>query len=364
MVREAPPVTAIVAPGIAAPLTASRIVPVRPRVQSVQILRGEHPLARIDEGGRRAGARLAALRGDPAGAGRDADLVAAAVVADDRAHRVGAVAVVVAGDDRGAAADVRGVVPVVVVVEEAAPEVAAIRVHEGRVVVLGAGVDRRHDDPLAAVAVGRPDRGGADVLDVPLDPERAARRLLDGGVDLGLGRDRVGEDLVGRVRDDRGDARVGGDVLEGLRVGGHLDRVHDPEGGEAGAAALQEGADVRLALLGGPRQLVVDELAAPVPVRDPLRRGEVRLRLHQDPAGRLPVLLERRVDRRGEDRWRGGEARDRDEPDEKDEDTDRGDDPAAGVGCGGCEAAHGHPCLGGPCRGRQARSVGHGPSPT
>ena len=75
------------------------------------------PLPGGEQRGVGAGVGLAALGGDPLGAGRDADLVGAAVVADHGAHGVGAVAVVVAR--RGGRADPGRVEPVVVVVDAA-----------------------------------------------------------------------------------------------------------------------------------------------------------------------------------------------------------------------------------------------------
>ena len=86
-----------------------------------------------------------------------------AVVADHRAHRVRAVAVVVA---RGRApTHGRRIPPVVVVVEVAAPEVAAVLRDERAVGVEDTGVDVADDDVLAAIVVRQPDLRRVDAVD-------------------------------------------------------------------------------------------------------------------------------------------------------------------------------------------------------
>jgi hypothetical protein len=215
-----------------------------------QVGRGEDPLPGGQQRGVGAAEVLAALGGDPAGVGGDPDLVGArvAVVADDRAHGVAAVPDVVAGDQRRAAADLGGVEPVVVVVEGAAAEVAAVLADQRRVVELHPGVDVGDHDAVAAVAKGRPDLRGADAVDVPLD--RLDARLL-------LGRGRPG-DLDAALGDHPLDLREGGDLGQQLRPGGHPDRVGDPEGLVVDLAGTQERAQPRLAAVGVGAQPLVD----------------------------------------------------------------------------------------------------------
>ena len=156
-------------------------------VVPVEVGRSEDELTRRQQRDVRASEVLAALGRDPRRARRDADVGCErprAVAADHRAHGVGAVAGVVA---RLIAADAGGVPPVVIVVERAAAEVAAVLVHEGRMVELNSGVDVRHHDATADDAV-RPDVIGADLLHAPLGLGREHRGLrLDGlheGIDL------------------------------------------------------------------------------------------------------------------------------------------------------------------------------------
>src|SRR5262245_41853587 len=82
-------------------------VQVGSRVVTSEVGGSYHPLAGGEQRAAGAGTRLTALGGDPLRAGRDADLVAGAVVADHRAHRVRAVVVVVAGRGGGVAAHLR-----------------------------------------------------------------------------------------------------------------------------------------------------------------------------------------------------------------------------------------------------------------
>src|SRR6185436_6499155 len=67
------------------------------------------------------------------------------------------------------AADVRRGVPVEIVVEVAAAQVAAVLLHERGMVVLDAGVDVRHNDVLAFVGERPPDPRRLDPRDVPPD---------------------------------------------------------------------------------------------------------------------------------------------------------------------------------------------------
>ncbi len=108
---------------------------------------------------------------NPARAGRDADLIAPAVIADDGAHRVRAVAVVIAGFGRigpaGASPAMDRVVPVIVVGGGDAV-VAPVLVDQRRMVPIVAGILPGDDDTLAGVAQ-RPDVVGVDTLYAPLN---------------------------------------------------------------------------------------------------------------------------------------------------------------------------------------------------
>jgi hypothetical protein len=77
---------------------------------------------------------------------------------------------------------VQRVVVVVVVVERPVPQVAAVLVHQGGVVVLDPRVDVRHDDPVPPVVEPLPHVRGPHVREVPLHGVRAgdpyARRAV------------------------------------------------------------------------------------------------------------------------------------------------------------------------------------------
>ena len=177
------------------------------------------------------------------------------------------------------AAHVGRVEPVVVVVEASIVEIAAVLLHDGRMVELHAGVDVGDDDVLAPVAEGRPDIRRADVVDVPFDR-----------VDLGLVRagDGLG-DLVRPVGEDLLDRRIVRQVVQDALAGGHLDRVHDPERLVLRACLLQESAQARLALLRGLLELVDDERAALVPVADLRDLAEICLVSEDYPERRFAV---------------------------------------------------------------------------
>ena len=166
-----------------------------------------------------------------------------------------------------------GVVPAVVVVD-AARRPAAVPARQRGVVELHAGVDVGHQQPLAAVAVLRPDVVGVDGRDPPLD-----------GVDRGL----VG--AGGRLHQrELGGRRDPVDAGEGGEPGGeravdvvHQDPVGDPErlvrntfGGE-----LLQGRC--LAVAGRRLQRVDHRLAAGVVVVELRRRAEVGAGVEHQP---------------------------------------------------------------------------------
>src|SRR5690606_37250909 len=113
--------------------------------------------------------------------------------------------------------------PVVVVRERSVAVVAAVRLHQRRVIELDAAVDVRHDDPLAAGLHLLPDVVGVDVGDAPLHAVAGGRS----GVSVGLGR--VGF-FVALRSPDLGDGGQVGDLFgQPDRAGVDEDRVVDPE---------------------------------------------------------------------------------------------------------------------------------------
>ncbi len=268
-----------VAPVAVAPRVADDVgSQVRLRVLAVEVGRRHHELARRQERVGRAAVGLAALGRDPRRVRGDADLVRAgvAVVADHRAHRVRAVAVVVA---RGRApAHGRGVPPVVVVVEVAAPEVAAVLRDERAVGVEDTGVDVADDDVLAAIVVRRPDLRCVDPVDAPL---HGARGPLPGAPG-------IRRDLEDDVRDDPGHLRALGERLENRAAPRDLNRVQDPEGLERHVLLPEVGLERPLRAVRGRRQRVVD--IAPSRCRaHRTGRAQIRLLTENDPERRLAV---------------------------------------------------------------------------
>ena len=249
-------------------------------VLTVEVRWREYPLTRRQEGGTRTRAQFAAFGGYPFHMWSDADLVGAGVtiVAGHRPHRVGPVAVVVARDERRVAADAGWVEPVVVVIESAAL-ISSILVHEGSVIVLDAGVDVGDNDAVPTVAERGPDLRRPNPIDAPLDradlPHVHARKRLQ--------RHRM-------IRDDPFDLRPPGELVDQRAAAGDLDGVRDPERLEADAATPQQSAEAALAPRRHGRELVVDEFASRVSLRDPMCRREIRLLTQDDPEGRLALL--------------------------------------------------------------------------
>jgi len=143
----------------------------RVRIVAGAIGRRQEELEAGAVGGRCAVAGIHVATGDPACAGGDADLIGAAVVADHRAHGVGAVIIVVAGlgrirrTARVGAAD--GVEPVVVVCGRRAVP-SRVLADQRRMIPVVAGVLTGNEYILAGEA-HRPDRGRVDPGDARLD---------------------------------------------------------------------------------------------------------------------------------------------------------------------------------------------------
>ena len=176
-----------------------------------------------------------------------------------------------------------GVEPVVVVVERAVAVVAAVVTHEGRVLVVDAGVDARDGDPLTRHAELAPDVVGVDVGDAPLD------RVRPRGGSCPWRAPRAGTRRSAYSALDR---RVLGDLLDESGVAGlDADGVGGPEGLVTGPRAVQHGPGASLRLLGGGRQHVVHGLAALVPVPDRCGLAEIGL-LEADPETGLALVGE------------------------------------------------------------------------
>src|SRR5699024_1992275 len=127
---------AAIAPGVVDHVGAQA----RVRVVALEIGRRGHELAAGEQVGAGAACGSTTQAGNPVGLGSDADLLVAAVSAHGGAAYVGAVGI---GPLRlGRAADVE---PVVVVVEAAAAEVAAVLVDQGLVRVARTRVDNADD---------------------------------------------------------------------------------------------------------------------------------------------------------------------------------------------------------------------------
>ena len=203
------------------------------------------------------------VRRDPLRAGRDADLVRAAVATRDRAHRVRPVLLLVVRE-LGAAEDVE---PVVVVVEVPATEVAAVLVHQGRVVVVDTGVDVRDHDALAGDAVLGPHVVGVDVGDAPLD-------RADLGLDLTWDRLIL---LDADPVEDRGDARQRGQLERQRLVAGlDVDGVDDPERLVRDVSGVEDRPDRRLRGLGVRLEVSGDRGAPGAPVGRSVGRRSCR----------------------------------------------------------------------------------------
>ena len=174
-----------------------------------------------------------AVRGDPARARRHADLVGGAVVADHGAHRVGSVPVPVGRELR----DAGDVEPVVVVVEAArCGVVAAVGVHQGRVVELHAGVDAGHDDAVAAHAVLRQTWSA---LTSPTPHSTTDSAWAPSRLPVASPLDRLGRVVLDRGEDPL-DRRVASQLLSQEVVAGlDVDRVADPVGRNVTPSALR-----------------------------------------------------------------------------------------------------------------------------
>jgi hypothetical protein len=121
---------------------------------------------------RRAGVAIHIAATDPAGAGRNANLIPVAVVARGRAGRVGTVPEIVTRRGGVIAARIANrivdrVMPVVIVVGGAAVPTAVMRLQR-RMVPLHPGVLHRDDDALPRVSHG-PHRRSVDVTHAPFD---------------------------------------------------------------------------------------------------------------------------------------------------------------------------------------------------
>jgi hypothetical protein len=161
------------------------------------------------------------------------------------------------------------------VVEAAAAQVAAVLADQRRVVELDPGVDVGDHHGVAPDAEGRPDLGGADPVDVPLD-------RLDPGPLLRRGGPR---DLEPPLGHHPCDLRQGGDLGQQLRPGRDLHGVGDPERLVGHLAAGQQPAQAGLALGGvGPQPLVDLGGALAVPF-DPGRGPQIGLVLQDHEEG-------------------------------------------------------------------------------
>ncbi len=178
----------------------------------------------------------------------------------------------------GEGADVRGVVPVVVVVVRSVGVPPAVLGVDSGVRVPDAGVDAADDDVLAAHAERRPDVWRANGVQPPLGREDSFVGRLDR---VGKRVDAVGLDL--RYLGQRCDR------LEHVQSRRHLDRVDDPERAVADTAGVEEFAYAFLATVRDFGQAVVDELAARVAVGHRVSRLEVGLLAQVDPEGRLAL---------------------------------------------------------------------------
>jgi len=151
--------------GTAAPGVVHHVrTQLRHGIGSGQVGGSQDPLGAFQQFGRQqiTGDFVAALAGNPLGAGCHANLVGTAVIPDHGAHHVRPVTARV---KRGIRVLLVWVKPVVVVIGGCAVPAAVVR-HQCRVIPLGAGINFRHHR-AGAVVTQCPDVIGVDQRDVP-----------------------------------------------------------------------------------------------------------------------------------------------------------------------------------------------------
>ena len=264
----------------------------RTRIAAIDSGRRQKPLQAVQVGGGRPVSRVHVAAADPARFRRHADLVRAGIIANRRAHRVGAVVVVIAGRGRSETAgriecaSGDGVAPVVIVAGDTAVPAPVLRAQR-RMVPLVAGVLATDHHALAAITQ-RPDLRCAHPAHAPF------HRLHGGRLTLRLphGLRHSGTDL--RVRRQRHDIVTLRQPLQDLRRGVDLHHVGDPERPMRNASRLQFTQQRGLADIGAG--------AEPINLRrDPARKPFRPAALRQRPLDMRDVMpqMHQHIDRPG-----------------------------------------------------------------
>ncbi len=236
-----------------------------------------NPFRRGKQGKVGATAGFASFSRNPGGPRSHTNLVGAAVIPHHRAHGVCAVIVIVAR--RAGGADVRGIIPVEVMVETAA-QIAAILVHHGRMGVVHAGVHVSHDHAFTGATKGCPDFGGAHAVNAPFNRRQAfwgqAHKLV--GYLIRLGRRQPGH--VGPGGNGVKDVQIRGDEYDVGNKESAITLDSPP-----GRLRIQISNQASLAGLGCLAQRVIDVLPARSPIAHVVSRAQVCFFCQIDPIG-------------------------------------------------------------------------------